>query len=59
MLAGIGRGTQAVVTVVRLAGPVDAFHRDQVILDHINNPESAHAKTAILTLVKSVPRMGV
>jgi len=39
--------------------PVDTLHCDQVILDHINNPEPAHAQTVILIPVKTLRRGGI
>jgi hypothetical protein len=39
--------------------PVDTLHGDQVVLEHVNNPESAHAQTVILTAVKALRRTGI
>jgi hypothetical protein len=43
----------------RSSSPVDTLHGDQVNLDHINDPEPAHAQTVILTLVKTLRRVGI
>jgi hypothetical protein len=39
--------------------PVDTLDGDQVVFDHINNPESAYAQTVILTAVKALWRIGI
>jgi hypothetical protein len=39
-------------------GPIDALHSDHVI-NHINEPEPAHPQPVILTLVKTLRRVGV
>lgn len=40
-------------------GPVDALHSDHVIINHINEPEPAHAQPVVLALVKTRRRVGI
>ena len=51
-MVGTREPSQALPKSARLANPVNPLHRYQVIVNDIDNSESAHTQTVILAPVK-------
>jgi hypothetical protein len=47
------------VSPAKSKNSVDTLYGEQVILYHVNDPELAYTQTVILTLVKTLQRVGV